>query len=347
MYQVSTFINVAFALYGTVLLCILAVLWLIRRLGLLDKRTFGILSVTALMVLTVLGCLVSLVFLQDERLTRAYLKEDLRTLGDHVHEQRAEIQGAIRKFVQFGDPRAYIRYWEMLAYAQHEVEETSARLGLGHEQVTQLMTIFARDTELAQTEEIAMLLTVWAYDLPEASFPEVAHLQWEPHENFHRQHLQFPNRKYWPVSRRNDMKLTDDEKAVMARYILFDTKYDYDWHHAIEPVEKLIKQIDDDAHRAMVDIEQLVDTMAGALIGGTVLFMCASIGMIMFLMGKILDLRAAGINLDDIGQQRHDRSCCSGVLMCFCCVVVRFGVACFDPVWLRVLLDFMYFILSL
>ena len=89
----------------------------------------------------------------------------------------------------------------------------------------------------------------------------------------------------------------------MARSILFDGKYDWEWHHSMEPVDSLIKQIDDDAQSKMVDIQNLVDTMASALIGGTAAFMCASIGMTMFLMSIILDLRAAGISGDSINQQ--------------------------------------------
>ena len=134
-----------------------------------------------------------------------------------VHERRSEIQGAVRKFVQFGDPRAYHRYWEGVAQAQRHVEQRAAQLGLQPQQTSDMLTIFARGTELATTEEIAMLLTVWAYALPEASFPEVANLQWEHSRDVYRQRLRFPNRQYWPLSHRNDMKLDSAEQVTLSR----------------------------------------------------------------------------------------------------------------------------------
>ena len=118
---------------------------------------------------------------------------------NQVHEQRSEIQGAVRKFVQFGDPRAYHQYWELVSHAQLNVQQQGAQLGLQQQQISDMLTIFARDTALAQTEEIAMQLTVWSYGLPEDSYPELAHLQWDRPSNFHRLQLQFPNRQYWPL----------------------------------------------------------------------------------------------------------------------------------------------------
>ena len=82
--QVSAFITVAFALYSAVLVCITVVLLAIKRLGLLNKPAFFILLSTAVLVVTVLGCLVAVMLLQEERLVRAYRKEDLRQLGDQV-----------------------------------------------------------------------------------------------------------------------------------------------------------------------------------------------------------------------------------------------------------------------
>ena len=82
--QVTMFINVAFALYASVLLCIFVVLFATKRLGLLQKSSFFILLVTAVMVITVLACLGTILLLQDERLVRAYRKENLRQLGNQV-----------------------------------------------------------------------------------------------------------------------------------------------------------------------------------------------------------------------------------------------------------------------
>ena len=116
----------------------------------------------------------------------------------------------------------------------------------------------------------------------------------------------------------------------MARYILFDGKYDYEWHHSLEPLERVTTELDAEAHSKIADIQRVVDAMAAALIGGTAVFMCASLGMTMFLMGKILDLRAAGISADSLGRQWQGKGCFQ--LAIFAILAVILGVMTFELV---------------
>ena len=90
-------------------------------------------------------------------------KEEAWHLAKEAEGQADVMTDLARAFVQFGDPRAYIDFWELLNSGKREQTlEQQKALGLtAHEQAL-VGHAFEEAEHLALTEEIAMRLTIQA-----------------------------------------------------------------------------------------------------------------------------------------------------------------------------------------
>jgi len=214
-----------------------------------------------------------------------------------------DLATSAQKFVQFGDMAAYNRYWQVAKGPRWEGVITDIKaLGLTEQETNWLDESHHLAVVVEKTQEISMLLAVWSFGLNPHMFPDVEHVQWDAdaEPDMDEQKLNFPTRAYWYSSRANDMKLSPDQQRVLGRSLLYDVKFDWDMDHVRQNVDQLTKSIDKRATVNTNDMQKLLDVMAYAVIGSTALFIFVSVGMVTFLMSKVLNLRAASMTEDEI-----------------------------------------------
>uniref|UniRef100_A0A7S1IRM5 Guanylate cyclase domain-containing protein n=1 Tax=Eutreptiella gymnastica TaxID=73025 RepID=A0A7S1IRM5_9EUGL len=300
---VMSFIIASCVIYAALLACFVVVIFVTNQLGLMDRKVLMICLSAIIVVIAVLVMLGTMSSLKSQRLERALWKQRARDLANEEQMLSVDLATSAQKFVQFGDMAAYNRYWQVAKGPRWEGVITDIKaLGLTEQETNWLDESHHLAVVVEKTQEISMLLAVWSFGLNPHMFPDVEHVQWDAdaEPDMDEQKLNFPTRAYWYSSRANDMKLSPDQQRVLGRSLLYDVKFDWDMDHVRQNVDQLTKSIDKRATVNTNDMQKLLDVMAYAVIGSTALFIFVSVGMVTFLMSKVLNLRAASMTEDEI-----------------------------------------------
>ena len=309
--QVHFFIALSFVVYGLLLACFLIVLLLVKRLRLISKKLTLILLSAIVVVAIELALLGSTTVLNEEQQSRASWKLQSWKLTVEASQADHLLQAASREFVQFGNMRAYHRYWDELRSGHaDQILEKQYAMGLTDDEHHLLEDSHKAMKEVILTEEIAMVLAAWALDMDPAQLGEVYGLHWDhaAEPTYEQELLQFPQRKYWYTSRANDMKMPKSQQAAVARYILFDQLYEHKMEMVLGPLYEFEHMLEARADKMMESAQQYLDLVAYFLIAATALFMISSVGLVMYLMSKILDLRAGSMTEESILSNTHNQT---------------------------------------
>uniref|UniRef100_A0A7S1NHG9 Guanylate cyclase domain-containing protein n=1 Tax=Eutreptiella gymnastica TaxID=73025 RepID=A0A7S1NHG9_9EUGL len=243
----------------------------------------------------------------------------------------ANMASSAQKFVQFGDMQAYTNYFSIVKGPRwNGVVDDFRALGLSADEELSLEAAHHAVEVIKKTQSIAMLMAVWSYGLNPHFFPDLEHSQWnaDMEPDIDEQRLAYPTRAYWYSTRRNDMKLNKETQRLVARSLLYDVKFEADIASLRNHVNSMTRSIDTRAFASTAAMQSLLDGMAIAVIGSTGLFICVSIGMVTFLMSKVLNLRASSMSEDEIlSEASNQRTFSIAILLALLSMVVAFGFA--------------------
>jgi len=329
--QVSLLVIVSLLIYGALLLCFLLVLVVTNRLGLMDRKVLIICVSAMIVVVTVLAFLGTMSTLKSDRLVMAEQKQRARDLAYEEQVLAKKVNSHAQKFVQFGDTAAYTEYWKILIGPRwNGVIEDLRALDLTSEESKYLDQAHHSMLVVKHTQNIAMLLAIWSFGLNPHMYPNVMNHEWnaDAEPDIEEQRLQFPTRRHWYTSRLNDLKGGLQEKQILARSLLYDTKFKWDMDHVRMYMAQMTDSIDKRVVNDMNSMQRFLDVISYAVVGSTALFICVSVGMVTFLMSKVLNLRAASMSADEIlTEHKNQRKFSLAITLAFVSMLTVFAFA--------------------
>jgi hypothetical protein len=247
---------------------------------------------TAILMLVLLGMAMS----ATARISEIHVwKEEARQLALEETDHTSYLTDACREFVQFGDIRAYKKYWKLIHSGQIEaVLEKQKDLGLTEEELDLLHEAEEEMENLRTVDKIAMLLIARSYNLPLYKTTDINEITWdaEAEPDYEAQRLAYPQKLLWYSAREKDLALPAAEMRELGRYIMFDHRYEAALEHTREAVSKFTDNKDKRAKNNLKAVETEVLVIANLLAVATGLFLGSAIGLVMYLISKMLDFHA-------------------------------------------------------
>mmetsp|Transcript_112025 Transcript_112025/g.194524 ORF Transcript_112025/g.194524 Transcript_112025/m.194524 type:complete len:1980 (-) Transcript_112025:1595-7534(-) len=270
----------------------------------IQQRTSAIRGLHALRMLNIanaLAAILMLVLLGMAVATTASFtnihewKEKARTLADEERTQAGYLTDKARFFSQFGDRHGYNDYFHMIHDGEREKTKKELHdMGLSADEEYFADLAANKSDAIILTQEISFVLVISGFQLPWDKFSEVENFPYdfatEPDRDW--QLLTFPRRPMWYTSRANDTHQPLEYQKRLARSILFDDKYEYDRKQISDPLDEFARRMDARAQGEIHSLEAEVELIVNLLAVAAVTFMASSIGMVMYLIQKILDFRA-------------------------------------------------------
>eukprot|EP01012_Entosiphon_sulcatum_P039128 TRINITY_DN5124_c0_g1_i2.p1 TRINITY_DN5124_c0_g1~~TRINITY_DN5124_c0_g1_i2.p1 ORF type:complete len:2106 (+),score=315.53 TRINITY_DN5124_c0_g1_i2:53-6370(+) len=219
-------------------------------------------------------------------------KRDARAWALKARNNSDFLTERARQFVQFGDPRGYIEYWNLIhnGYRQYVVAQQKA-LGVTQQELDYVSTSIAQSNALVATETIAMVLTVWAYGLDATLFSDVMGFEWnaQNESNYQWQLAFFADRHLAYSNTTFDKQLPAEQKKLIARSIMYDEKYVYDKSLIMDPLGAFVSSMDTRAEKRLAKYLDRENAFNIAALVCAAFFMVISVALLLMLVVYVLD----------------------------------------------------------
>eukprot|EP00667_Euglena_gracilis_P000072 EG_transcript_72 len=298
-----TWLVLSFAIFGVLLLSFLPVVALARQLRLLSGLVLAMLTASIFWMMVVLALLATVSVTLDARQQQYRDREQFSGWHTRVRDADVYLNRKALRVPQFGEVQGYKDYWKAIRASPLTEEAAAVQAATLTDPELQLLSQYkANLSALHYRHKISQVIGLNAFGYNVSQFAEVATFYWdvEAEPNHYREQLQYPDRPYAYTNRTADLQLPVPTQRLLARYLLSDAVFEQLDRSTIGAFDSLLQAVESRFDAQWADSRRMLDAILTVLLACDVLFVAFSFALVLLLMSKLMQLRAAGIDAEDL-----------------------------------------------